>query len=232
MVYWGWGSSCCVSGNINTDCVIFFHCGSIFTECTKHRVIFHLWEWLNYSFPKHMGDFPHYLFIGMKCWCSSRTRVLFCLRHTTKYLCERVVWRDTKAIKPHLCVEKSLREESYSKCSCCQVSVEMNMHELLASGPLLVTCVAQSGLRASGVRQGVVVELSINMAVWWHPSRNMTPPPPWHRVGPRFSSEWWNCIPLITSQTALCPWQRLSLQGKAVSCLRDDRLNEVTWRNW
>lgn len=39
------------------------------------------------------------------------------------------------------------------------------MHELLASGPLLVTCVAQSGLRASGVRQGVVVELSINTAV-------------------------------------------------------------------
>lgn len=53
----------------------------------------------------------------------------------------------------------------------------MNMHELLASGPLLVTCVAQSGLRASGVRQGVVVELSINMPLWWHPSRNMTPPP-------------------------------------------------------
>lgn len=39
------------------------------------------------------------------------------------------------------------------------------MHELLASGPLLVTCVAQLGLRASGVRQGVVVELSINTAV-------------------------------------------------------------------
>lgn len=39
----------------------------------------------------------------------------------------------------------------------------MNMHELLASGPLLVTCVAQSGLRASGVRQGAAVELSINM---------------------------------------------------------------------
>lgn len=41
--------------------------------------------------------------------------------------------------------------------------LEMNMHELLASGSLLVTCVAQSGLRASGVTQGVVVELSINM---------------------------------------------------------------------
>lgn len=38
----------------------------------------------------------------------------------------------------------------------------MNMYEPLAPGPLLVTCVAQSGLRASGVRQGVVVELSIN----------------------------------------------------------------------
>lgn len=38
----------------------------------------------------------------------------------------------------------------------------MNMHELLASGPLLVTRVAQSGLRASGVRQGVAGELSNN----------------------------------------------------------------------
>ena len=30
----------------------------------------------------------------------------------------------------------------------------MNMHEVLAAGPLLVTCVAQPGWRASAVRQG------------------------------------------------------------------------------
>lgn len=37
------------------------------------------------------------------------------------------------------------------------------MYELFASGPLLVTCMAQSGLRASSVRQGVFVELPIKM---------------------------------------------------------------------
>lgn len=58
-------------------------------------------------------------------------------------------------------VERSPRERAI-KNAAVKLLLRMNMHELLASGPLLVTCVAQSGLRASGVRQGVVVELPIN----------------------------------------------------------------------
>lgn len=58
-------------------------------------------------------------------------------------------------------VGRSPRERAI-KNAAVRLLLRMNMHELLASGPLLVTCVAQLGLRASGVRQRVVVDLPIN----------------------------------------------------------------------
>lgn len=58
--------------------------------------------------------------------------------------------------------EEEEEERATKNAAAVKQLLGMNMHEPLAPGPLLVTCVAQSGLRASGVRQGVVVELSIN----------------------------------------------------------------------
>lgn len=83
--------------------------------------------------------------------------------------------------KPWNCISVLRRAQgkwATKKCSCCQVSVG-NEYALTVGFRSFVghLCGTVRGLRASGVRQGVVVELSINMPLWWHLSRNMTPPP-------------------------------------------------------